>query len=131
MRTFSSFVLSHTCCCSATPNLRSSSTSENLLNTCKRHQYYFLGIVNNMCSHEPPENNTLGTSTLDLQNTTITVIWAQADFSELYLVIQKGTLKYAMTYVIYRLIMLVISYFVLFFHNNSMFTASTLYQYTI
>lgn len=52
-----------------------------------------------MCSHEPPENNTLGTSTLDLQNTTITVIWAQADFSELYLVIQKGTLKYAMTYV--------------------------------
>ncbi|XP_078311780.1 uncharacterized protein LOC111133837 isoform X2 [Crassostrea virginica] len=48
-----------------------------------------IGIVNNMCSHEPQENNTLGTSTLDLQNTTITVIWAQADFSELYLVIQK------------------------------------------
>lgn len=50
----------------------------------------FLGVINNICSHEHPENTTLGTSTLELQNTTINVIWSQADFTELYLVLQKG-----------------------------------------
>lgn len=48
-----------------------------------------IGVINNICSHEHPENTTLGTSTLELQNTTINVIWSQADFTELYLVLQK------------------------------------------
>lgn len=52
-----------------------------------------LGVINNICSHEHPENTTLGTSTLELQNTTINVIWSQADFTELYLVLQKGKLR--------------------------------------
>nr|XP_011455937.2 glutamate receptor ionotropic, kainate 5 isoform X2 [Crassostrea gigas] len=48
-----------------------------------------IGVINNICSHEHPENTTSGTSTLELQNTTINVIWSQADFTELYLVLQK------------------------------------------
>lgn len=67
--------------------LKSMTFKRKIMNEC------ILGVINNICSHEHPENTTLGTSTLELHNTTINVIWSQADFTELYLVLQKGKLR--------------------------------------
>ncbi|XP_062603845.1 glutamate receptor ionotropic, delta-2-like, partial [Saccostrea cucullata] len=51
----------------------------------------FLGIINGICSPGQMENDSLQSSMLELNNRTINIIWAQADFSELYNVLQKVT----------------------------------------
>lgn len=50
----------------------------------------FPGIINNACSHEQSENDSLGTSTMELNNITFNVIWSRADFTEIFQVLQKG-----------------------------------------
>ncbi|XP_062612433.1 uncharacterized protein LOC134274165, partial [Saccostrea cucullata] len=49
----------------------------------------YYGIINSICSPEQMGNESLQSSTLELNNSTINIIWAQADFSELYNVLQK------------------------------------------